>query len=67
MVENLMTDVVDFLTSWAGFGLLVAVVAIMGVLLWRRWRRWNPVDGSSAEAKQAQARLFAVRFGGERR
>ena len=55
------------LFSWAGFGALVVFVIVAWILLIRRYRRWTPTEGSSPESKQAQARLFAKRLGGERR
>ena len=55
------------LLSWGVFGALVVLIAIGGVVVLRRYRRWTPTDGSSSESKQAQARLFGVRQGGERR
>jgi hypothetical protein len=47
--------------SWSASGLLVGGVVIGGVVLWRRWRRWNPVQGTSEEAKAAEARLWSAR------
>jgi hypothetical protein len=44
------------------FGLIVGGIAVAGVALWRRWRRWNPVQGTSDEAKAAEARLWATRL-----
>jgi cytochrome c-type biogenesis protein CcmH/NrfF len=49
--------------SWLVFGIILAVVVIGGIVLWRRWRRWNPVQGTSDEAKAAEARLWSTRQG----
>jgi hypothetical protein len=53
--------------SWGFFAVLVALIVIGGIVVLRRYRRWTPTEGTSAEARQAQARLFGVRQGGERR
>ncbi|HET8525661.1 MAG TPA: hypothetical protein VFM81_03395 [Actinomycetota bacterium] len=49
------------MNSWLAFGLIVGGVAVAAVALWRRWRRWNPVQGTSEEAKAAEARLWSAR------
>ena len=50
-------------TSWLAFAVILAVGVVGGVLLWRRWRRWNPVQGTSDEAKAAEALLWSTRQG----
>ena len=47
--------------DWVWFGLGVLAVVIVGIVLWRRWRRWNPVQGTSDEARAAEARLWSTR------
>jgi hypothetical protein len=47
--------------EWVVFGIGVAVVVAAGLILWRRWRRWNPVQGTSQEARAAEARMWSTR------
>jgi hypothetical protein len=56
----------DLVTSWTGFAILVAGVAVGSVVLWRRWRRWNPTQGTSPEAREAEARLWMTRLNEQR-
>jgi hypothetical protein len=49
--------------DWLLFGIGVVAVFVVGIILWRRWRRWNPTQGTSEEAKAAEARLWSTRQG----